>query len=223
MYFSRILFFTKFYNPALKKKKKKDTEKQSNNAIFSYQFALNILYYRSSREGKWTFLRPLSPLFLDLRLTPTLDKNTHIGTLCPPPSSARAPGLSGVEWTNYIGLPSSSIQSRDSGPLFDGDTEPAPPNPQQCLVLQPLVPPLCDRGVLDHLSMGSSLPPAVFPGPGPTPPARWAPSRCYSAAGGECTNYFGLPSLPTPFLRSYRLFWTCESPSPLSRLGRSRG
>ena len=124
---------------------------------------------------------------------------------------------------NYANIQDgSSIQSGDSGPLFDGDTEPASPNPQQCLVLQPL-PPLCDPGVLDHLSMGPSLPPAMFAGPRPTLPPRWAPSRCYSAAGGECTNYFGLPSLPTTFLRSYRLFWTGESPSPLSRLGRSRG
>ena len=39
-----------------------------------------------------------------------------------------------------------------SGPLFDGDTEPAPSSPQQCLVLQPLLS-LCGLGILDHFSM----------------------------------------------------------------------
>ena len=33
----------------------------------------------------------------------------------------------------------SSIQSRGSGPPSNGGTEPAPPSPQQCLVLQPLL------------------------------------------------------------------------------------
>ena len=50
----------------------------------------------------------------------------------------------------------SSIQSGVSGPLFDGATEPAPPSPQRCLVLQPLLslsPFLCGLGILDHFSM----------------------------------------------------------------------
>ena len=41
----------------------------------------------------------------------------------------------GARVTDFFFHTESSIQSGDSGPLFDGDT----PSPQQCLVLQPLV------------------------------------------------------------------------------------
>ena len=65
---------------------------------------------------------PLSPLFLDLRPTSILSKkNTHPYTNLwdgRPPSSARVPGLSGGEWTKYIGLPSSSIQILDHFSMY---------------------------------------------------------------------------------------------------------
>ena len=110
---------------------------------------------------------PLSPLFLDLRPT-SIKRHPTLGTAHHP----RRPGFlfsrgggGGGEWTNYIGLLSSSIQILDHFSM-------ATPSPQQCLVLQHFLPPLCDPGVLDHPSMGTSLPPAVFPGLGahPNPP-----------------------------------------------------
>ena len=61
-------------------------------------------------------------------------------------------GWGGVGGVGGWGLSGSSIESGGSGPLFDGDTEPAPESPQQCLVLQPF-PPLCGLGILDHFSM----------------------------------------------------------------------
>ena len=53
---------------------------------------------------------------------------------------------------SFKGNPISSIQSEDSGPLFDGDTEPAPPSPQQCLILLSL-PPLCGLGIMGQFSI----------------------------------------------------------------------
>ena len=112
----------------------------------------------------------LSPLFLDLRPTSTSGKkhpyrNPWDG---PPPSSARAPGLSlngpGGEWTNYSGLPSSSIQILDH---FSMATPSLPHRaPSSVWFYNHFFPPPCDPGVLDYPSMGPSLPPAVFPGLG---------------------------------------------------------
>ena len=58
-----------------------------------------------------------------------------------------------------------------------------------------------------------SAPSSVFwTGANPTPSV--GPESMPFSSRGECTDYFKLPSLPTPFLRSYRLFLTGESPSP---------
>ena len=105
---------------------------------------------------------PLSLFFLDLRRTSTLGKkhpyrNPWYG---PPPSSARVPGLSGVNGPTILDC---QVVVYRVGILdhFSMAT-PNPPHraPSSVWFYNHFSPPLCDPGVLDHPSMGPSLPPS---------------------------------------------------------------
>ena len=105
---------------------------------------------------------PLSPLFLDLRPTSTLGKkhpyrNPRDG---PPPSSARVPGLSGVNGPTILDC---QVVVYRFWTIFRWRHR----APSSVWFYNHFSPPsLCDPGVPDHPSMGPSLPSAVFPGRG---------------------------------------------------------
>ena len=95
--------------------------------------------------------------------TPTLSKKTPIKEPLGRPTTLVGPGSwsLGDECTNYIGLPRSSIQILDHFSM----ATPSPPHRAPSSVwfynhFSP--PPLCDPGVLDHLSMGPIRPQQCF-------------------------------------------------------------